>query len=452
MDAARRLRPLLLSLWLAAVPSDAADDTELETLKQQLQSMKAQLRAQQKELQSVEARLQKALTATEPASPKKQTAAPGSDPARPGATAPSKEAAQASPSPAARAPSTAPARPNAPAPAVAQREEPVRVAEQTVKQPRPSKAVETVLQEEHTLFGRRFTLEPGFTYSRFDRAQINLSGFLALDTIFLGEISVDEVEADILTFDLTGRYGVSDRLQVDVNLPLLYRETNYLSGGAGGSAATLQESEVTMNPRLGDVNFGFNYQLLPETPSRPDIVWNLRIRAPTGSDPYGIETREVDTDGNLVVPTELPSGSGLWGVSTGLSFLKTLDPAVLFAHLSWFHNFQDDFDDIGSAEGDQPGTVDLGDAFEYGIGLALAMNERVGLSLGYTQRFVQKTQTRPEGGSFSDVIGSDANVAMLNLGVTFALTERLSMVTSLGAGLTTDAPDVQLGMKFPYSF
>ncbi len=77
------------------------------------------------------------------------------------------------------------------------------------------------MQEEHRLFDRRLTVEVGVTYSHSDRQQFNLSGFLALDSIFLGQINVDEVKADIFTFDLTGRYGLTDRLQLDLNLPFL---------------------------------------------------------------------------------------------------------------------------------------------------------------------------------------------------------------------------------------
>ena len=39
------------------------------------------------------------------------------------------------------------------------------------------------------------------------------------------------------------------------------------------------------------------------------------------------------------------------------------------------------------------------------------------------------------------VIGSDANAASLNLGVTYALNQHTTLVTLLGIGLTPDAPD-----------
>lgn len=326
--------------------------------------------------------------------------------------------------------------------------------EEVVREAKPSRSVETVLQEEHALFDRRLTVEAGLTYAHFDRRQLALNGFLALDAIFLGNISVDEVDADVLTFDVTGRYGLTDRLQLDLNAPFLYRHTNYISGGAGGAAAELVEEDVSMDFTLGDISAGAYYQVFKETPTRPDVVWNVRLKAPTGTDPYGVDVVEVSgSEGNLTVPVELPSGNGLWALSTGLSFVKTVDPALLFANVSYFHNFEGDFDDLDSdPDTVTPGSIKLGDSFQYGLGLAFALNERLSLSMSYSQRFTGKSSRRYQGESWEDIIGSDANAATLNLGTTYSMDEQLSVVSNLGVGLTPDASDFTFSLKFPYTF
>lgn len=320
-----------------------------------------------------------------------------------------------------------------------------------VREAKPSKSVETLIQEEHVLFDRRLSLEAGLTYSYYDRKQLALNGFLALDAIFLGKLSVDSVEATVLTLDLTGRYGLTDRMQVDVNVPFLYRNTTYQSTDIGGALA---EEDITMDPELGDVSAGFYYQLLKERPGMPDVVWNVRLKAPTGSDPYGIGTHNVENTGLLNIPNELSSGNGVWGASTGFSFMKTLDPAILFASVSYFHNFKKSFADISpSTPGDQPGEVDLGDSFQYALGIAFALNERLSMNLSYAHRFTDESAVRLDSnGTWSDINGSDANAATLNFGATWAVNENLSVVASVAAGLTPDAPDVQVGIKFPYTF
>ncbi|MGN5837083.1 hypothetical protein ACNQP9_29545, partial [Pseudomonas aeruginosa] len=67
--------------------------------------------------------------------------------------------------------------------------------------------------------------------------QLFLNGFLALDSIFLGNFGVDQIDADIWTLDLTRRYNWNQRWQVDINAPVDYAQTTYHSPGAGGSTS-----------------------------------------------------------------------------------------------------------------------------------------------------------------------------------------------------------------------
>lgn len=325
--------------------------------------------------------------------------------------------------------------------------------EEVVREAPPSRSAEAVYQEQHSLFDHRFTLETGLSYSRYDKKQLFLNGFLALDAIFLGNINVDTVKANIWTLDLTGRYTLSDRMQVDLNAPFLYRNTTYVSAGEGYASTAYSEKELTMGPKLGDVSAGFYYQLFKETQKRPDVVWNLRVKAPTGSNPYGIKVEQVGTNTNLIVPNELPSGNGVWAASTGLSFVKTLDPAIVFASLNYFYNFPHHFDDISSiASQVAPGDIKLGDSLQYGLGTAFALNERMSLSMSFTQRFTAKSKSKQDGQDWQTIVGSDANAAMLNFGATYGLNDRETVVVNVGAGLTPDAPNATVGVKYLNSF
>ncbi len=325
-------------------------------------------------------------------------------------------------------------------------EEPVRRA------PAPSQAVETITQQEQGLFGERLSFEAGSSYSHFDDARLSLSGFLALDAIFLGRISVEEVTSDVWTLDGTARYRIGDRAQIDVNVPYLTRRSNFLSGGAGGNAAGLVEKAV-IDRDLGDVNAGLSYRLFHETRAMPDVVLNARIKAPTGQHPFGVPVIEVPgTQGNLVVPASLPTGTGVWSGSVGVSMLKTLDPLIVFGNLSYFYAPDTHFDDIDEAEGDQPGSIDLGEAFQYGAGVAFALNDRSSLSFSFTQRLGQRATLRRDGGERLPVVGSRANVAAFNMGASFAVARNISLLGGISVGLTSDAPDFTLSVRLPFSF
>ncbi len=330
--------------------------------------------------------------------------------------------------------------------AAGQQEEEIR------REPAQAQSVTTVIADEQGVFGERLSFEAGVSYAHFDDARLNLSGFLALDSIFLGRISLDESSSDVVTFDATARYGLTDRLQFDVNVPYLYRDSQYQSGGAGGAASDLSEAGVT-GSGLGDISAGVSYRLFKETLRRPDVVVNMRVKAPTGEEPYGIAVEEVPgSEGNLVVPMDLSTGNGVWSASLGASVLKTLDPMIVFGNITYFQNFAETFDDINDANGLQPGTINLGEGVQIGAGVAYALNERSSLSMSVAQRFMERTTLKQAGQIGAPVVGSSANVAQLNLGATFAINQHASVIANVGLGMTTDAPDSVFTIRVPFTF
>ena len=320
------------------------------------------------------------------------------------------------------------------------------------KAPAPTAAQEDVKEQQQGTFGRSFGVELGMSYTRFSNARINLDGFLALDAIFLGTISIDQINADIFTLDPSVDIGLSDRLFVDASMPILSRTSNFQSGGAGGSAAGLVERTVH-GTGIGDASVGLSYRLFAETVDLPDVVLNGRVKFPTGRHPFGIEFTEVPgSEGNLSIPERLSFGTGVYGASLGFSMLKTLDPMIVFGSATYFHNFKREFDDIDEIPDDQPGSVKLGDAVQYGAGLAFALNDKSSISMSYTQRIVERTRLTPLDQETRDIVDSQANVALMNLGATFSLGENVALVTNFGIGLTDDSPDMAVSVRIPYRF
>ncbi|WP_375738772.1 hypothetical protein [Pseudomonas boanensis] len=318
----------------------------------------------------------------------------------------------------------------------------------------PPASVEDLYQEASGFFGNgTFSIEPGITYSHYDSRQLFLNGFLALDAIFLGNLGVDQINADTYTFDLTARYNWAQRWQLDVNTPWIYRETTYQSSGAGGSTSEISEATVTGDPRLGDVSAGISYKFLDEAPGVPDAVFSLRVKAPTGEEPYGIKIDPVPGNNNLNVPEDLPTGNGVWSVTPGIALVKTMDPAVVFGNLSYTYNLEEDFDDISAQRGVKvPGKVELGNWFQFGMGIAFALNERASLSMSFSELVSQESRIKPDGQGWQTVTGSDANAAYFNIGMTYAASDDLTVVPNLSIGLTPDAPDFSFSLKFPYYF
>ena len=319
----------------------------------------------------------------------------------------------------------------------------------------PAQSVVNLYDEASGFFGGgKFSLETGITYSRYDTRQLILNGFLALDSIFLGNLNLDRIKADNWTLDLTGRYNLDNRWQFDVNVPVIYRESTYQSGGAnGGDAQATSEQTVTRDPTIGDVNFGVAYKFLDESVNTPDAVFSVRVKAPTGKDPFGIKLVKASENTNLFVPEDLPTGNGVWSISPAISLVKTFDPAVLFGSLSYTHNLEESFDDISSTQNlKQPGKVKLGDSFQIGAGVAFALNEKMSMSFSVSDLIQKKSKLKQDGGDWQTVTTSDANAGYFNIGMTVAATDNLTIVPNLSIGLTDDAPDFTFSLKFPYYF
>lgn len=412
-----------LSTLVPATLLQAAPDPQVEALKQELMELKQRYEAQQNALMVLEQRVKQVEETPATPAPKRLTRSPAEK------TAGAKTVATGAPGTSSYG--------------------------QSLKDDSgPAQSVSNLYDEASGFFGGgKFSFETGMTYTHYDTRALVLNGFLALDSIFLGNINIDRIKADNWTLDLTGRYNVAQRWQFDINVPVVYRESTYSSGGAGGAAPVSSDATVKRDPTIGDVNFGIAYKFLDESENLPDAVATLRIKAPTGKNPYGIKLIKDPGNDNLSVPQSLPTGNGVWSITPGISLVKTFDPAVLFGSLSYTYNMQDSFSDISpTVNSTVPGDVKLGDSWQIGAGIAFALNEKMSMSFSFSDQFARKSKVKPSGQDWQSIPDSDYNAANFNIGLTMAATDKLTIVPNLAIGLTQDAPAFSFSLKFPYYF
>ena len=403
----------------------AAADPQVEALKQELMALKQRYEAQQQALMVLEQRVRQVEEAPAAPPPKRLTRSPA-------------ETVKGGQTVAAGAPGTTGS----------------SYGQSLKEDAEPAQSVSNLYDEASGFFGGgKFSFETGVTYTHYDTRALVLNGFLALDSIFLGNINLDRIKADNWTLDMTARYNLAQRWQFDINVPVVYRESTYSSGGAGGAAPVTSDETVTRDPEIGDINVGVAYKFMDESENWPDAVATLRINEPTGKDPYGIKLREVPGNDNLSVPESLPTGNGVWAITPGISLVKTFDPAVLFGSLSYTYNMEDSFSDISPQVNSKvPGDVKLGDSWQIGAGIAFALNEKMSMSFSFSDQFARKSKIKPDGGDWQSISNSDYNAANFNIGMTFAASDNLTIVPNLSIGLTDDAPDFSFSLKFPYYF
>lgn len=296
-------------------------------------------------------------------------------------------------------------------------------------------------------------LEPALQYSYSSNNRVALIGYTIIPALVVGLIDVREVKSNILTAAMTGRWGVTNRLELETRVPYVYRADDTISRSVGTGAA----SDSVFSARghaLGDVEVAGRYQLNEGSASLPYFVASMRYKTRTGRSPFEVVTdcQTVCAGTNVTgtgLPLSEPTGSGFDSLQGGLTWLLPSDPAVLFGNFSYLHNFRRDVTRrVLNGESEHLGIVDPGDVIGFNFGMGLALNERSSFSIGYDHASVAATK---ENGV--RVPGSvRLELGTLVLGYSLRLTPATTVNLSVGAGLTRDTPDLTLTLRVPFLF
>ncbi len=275
-------------------------------------------------------------------------------------------------------------------------------------------------------------IEPAIEYTFSDTDQVGINGFTVFEAIVIGQISVDNLERNIIRSSITGRLGVFDRLQIDTFVPYIYRRDTLTDGAGTNDAADID----TDGHGIGDVQFGVSYQPILGDGSIPDVILRARASFPTGKDAFDIDTKDVGSSpGAQTVLEEAPTGSGFYALENTATFVWTADPVVFFAGGGYTINF----------EANKNGSdIDPGDTIQFFGGINVALNESVSLNLSFTDQITDKTEvngSRQDGTSFND--------GRVVLGTSIGVTQDVSLLFAAAAGVTDEAPDFQFTVSVP---
>ncbi len=264
-------------------------------------------------------------------------------------------------------------------------------------------------------------VEPSFTWAHFSSNQVTVNGITILDVFTIGQIFTDKIKRDILIQTMSFKYGLLNNLQLEMKVPSRYQNERRATISGNGVV-----SETTRNKAgLGDVEFGVSRQVAWEHGAIPDLVANLTLRTPTGEEPYN----------NTVA-----LGTGHWAVRSSLIAAKASDPMVFFGSASYTANLPR----TGIAN---YGDIDPGDSIGWSAGTALALSYKAALNFSFDHTVTMETLRND-----AAVAGSFVNAANFKTGISWAIDDNKSMDFSVSMGLTNDAPDVSVDVRFPMKF
>jgi hypothetical protein len=294
--------------------------------------------------------------------------------------------------------------------------------------------------------------EPSLQYGYSSNNRVALVGYTVIPALLIGLVDVREVKRHTFTAALTGRLGLTNRLEVEARLPYVYRSDSAISREIFTGTAS-ESAFDTSGKGMGDVEVTGRYQLNDGGATRPYLISSLRFKSHTGKDPFEVVTdcvtRCAANTSGTGLPIDLPTGSGFYSLQPGLTWLFPSDPAVFFGSFSYTHNFKrtDISRRVLNGETEFIGTVAPGPILGMNFGMGLALNDKSSFSIGFDLNSVGRTKQNGV-----TVPGSvRTNLATMLLGYAYRYNDKTSFSVSVGAGLTRDTPDLTLTLRMPMS-
>ncbi|MDR4479859.1 MAG: hypothetical protein R3B37_08980 [Nitrospira sp.] len=277
-------------------------------------------------------------------------------------------------------------------------------------------------------------VEPYLQYAHLSSNRVTLTGFTIVPALTIGLINIQGVSRDIYTAALVGRYGLTNRLEIEVRVPYLYREDS-ITQRPLATPSTADTVSTANGSGLGDIETTGRYQLNKGGPDEPYFVAFTRFKSTTGKGPF-----EIPTDPITGFQTELPTGSGFYILQPGFTVLFPSDPVVLFSSLSYIWNMSRDI-------GGQIGRINPGSGGNFNLGLGISLNEKLSLTLGYDHTVFE----RPTSASnlLLTTTAQVTQIGVLLIGGAYRLSDRSFANFVVGIGATREAPDLQVTVRIP---
>jgi hypothetical protein len=285
----------------------------------------------------------------------------------------------------------------------------------------------------------RVSFDLSADYTRSSSNRLVFRGIEIVPGIQIGVIEANEADRDTASTNLSARLGLTDRLELEVRAPYIYRSDTITTVQQRDEAVT--RTIDLKGDGVGDIEAAVRYQFNRGERGRPIFVGALRVKSDTGEGPFDIDRDEFG------VATRLATGSGFWGVEPSVSMLFASDPAVIFANLSYFAHLGRD---VNMQEGDiLVGRVDPGDSVGAAIGFGFAMNQKFSYSLGYRHNYIMPTTSELNG---NEEESDELQVGALLFGMSYRFNDRFSLNGNFEFGVTGDSPDMRFILRVPLSF
>ena len=299
----------------------------------------------------------------------------------------------------------------------------------------------------------KIVIEPAYQFGYSTADRVALVGYTIIPAILIGLIDVREVRDTTQTAVLTARYGITNRLELEVRVPYVDTHDDTVSRAVlTGSAVNSVFS--SSGKGLGDIEATARYQINNGGADSAYYIGWFRFKSRTGTDPFQVVTdcvtRCVENLTGTGLPLQQPTGSGFYTLQPGVTWLFPSDPVVFFGNLSYLYNVErhNVYENILLAGRQYLGNVKMGNEADISIGMGMALNDKASLSIGYDQTFIGTTyeSNQKVPGSTKIWLGS------LLIGGSYRFNEKRTLNFTLGVGVTRDTPDATVTVRVPMMY
>ncbi|MGB1950806.1 MAG: transporter [Marinobacter sp.] len=218
-------------------------------------------------------------------------------------------------------------------------------------------------------------------------------------------------------------YGLLNNLTVGTRVPLVVKYDT--------------QDELSVYD-FGDISATARWQPFAYVPGKMSTTFFGTLTSKTGVSPYEIDINE-----------QLSTGSGYYSIGGGASLSKVLDPVVVFGSVSATYNITESgLEQVRGArllEKVEPGFGLSGSA-----GFAYSLSYDISLSVSAQLSYSDETVLTFSNGD--QAVAQDQMTGFLSLSLGTRVSDTTIVNTSLGIGLTEDAPDFSLGVSLPINF
>jgi len=295
----------------------------------------------------------------------------------------------------------------------------------------------------------QIVIDPSIEYDYWAQNQFGVNGFQIIPGITFGNVIATRFEQNITTAGVTGRWGVTDRLELNAKVPFVYNAGSTNDLIASGPGATLSSVSAT-GTSLGDIQFGASYQVNSGESGWPIFVGNFLFKTVTGVSPFQVPIiTQSGPNGQLAgAPQKLATGTGFYTLTPSLTVLLPTAPGVLFANLQLQHNLARTQPVQNLAGGPAtPVNLQPGESPAITFGIGFALNDRAALTLSYQQTHVFTAYANGQ-----PITGSPYSFGTFNFGLGYQISQSTRLNLSVGIGAGPNTPAAKVLFELPYKF